>query len=977
MSTATLVAESFIEAQFPVSKVSKESYKERKANHSQTLTGLGKWWGRKPLVLVRAALFGLLIPPSDDPKKDREIFLKLMTMDDEGLQLRRAKSLSYTQIWERLTEEERGRYFDLEKLANGTKLHHALQGESRSEKAGFRDEIQNLAFGRMTYEEKLDFCHRPEQIDGPNPEAWAEINAHLGTSAESLTDLVQELGERRFGRVPRVGDAFCGGGSVPFEAARLGFEAYGSDLNPVAALLTWGALNIVGGGEEVAERVREAQETVYRAVDEQITNWGIEHNEHGWRADAYLYCVEARCPETGMMVPLAPSWVIGERTMTVAKLEANAAGDGFDIRIEQGVSKKEIAEAKAAGTVRENKLFNPVLPKSQATRIDTLRDGRRGNGRGLRLWENDDIVPRPDDVFQERLYCIRWVETRYDEEGKPYEIKHYRAPNEADLAREEKVLALLQERFTDWQSKGYIPSRRIEPGDKTDEPIRTRGWTHWHHLFNPRQLLTLGALVETAMSYETDDAVAAGCLLSLGKSVDNNSRLSKWAPGVGKELVDQAFINQAINPLFNYGTKSHLAITTSFIPDLKTGKAHNRSEVRSGDAQGINHECDVWMTDPPYADAVNYHELSEFFLAWYEKPLSRLFPEWSTDSRRALAVVGDGEDFRRSMVDCYRNLADHMPDDGVQVVMFTHQDAGVWADLALILWAAGLRVTAAWTIATETDSSLKKGNYVQGTVLLVLRKRTSTDTAYTDELVHEIEDEVKRQLDSMLALDEGEDEPNFGDTDYQLAAYAAALRILTQYGSIEDLDIERELSRPRVSGQKSPIAELIEQAVKIAVDHLIPKGFDGFVWKTLSSEERLYVKGLEMESHGEYRNGAYQELARGLGVREYAHLYASGAANETRFMNATEFGRRDLGKSAFGSSLVRHALFAIREARAAEEAGVGRNWLRNELPDYWNSRKDLVKLLRYFEGMGVSSDAWTEDSEWAGLVAGAVENDHA
>lgn len=44
------MTQAFIEAQFPVSKVSKESYKERKAVQSQTLTGLGKWWGRKPLV---------------------------------------------------------------------------------------------------------------------------------------------------------------------------------------------------------------------------------------------------------------------------------------------------------------------------------------------------------------------------------------------------------------------------------------------------------------------------------------------------------------------------------------------------------------------------------------------------------------------------------------------------------------------------------------------------------------------------------------------------------------------------------------------------------------------------------------------------------------------------------------------------------------------------------------------------------------
>ena len=85
---------SFIEQQFPVSKVSKESYKERKANLGQTLTGLGKWWGRKPLILVRASIIGMLMPVSDDPKKDRDVFLKILTMDDEGLWERKSKSIA-------------------------------------------------------------------------------------------------------------------------------------------------------------------------------------------------------------------------------------------------------------------------------------------------------------------------------------------------------------------------------------------------------------------------------------------------------------------------------------------------------------------------------------------------------------------------------------------------------------------------------------------------------------------------------------------------------------------------------------------------------------------------------------------------------------------------------------------------------------------------------------------------------------------
>ena len=96
----------FIEEQFPVSKVSKESYKERKAGSSQTLTGLGKWWGRKPLILIRASILGMLMPVSDDPKKDQDVFLKILTMDDAGLWQRRSKSIPAKVIQANLSEEE-------------------------------------------------------------------------------------------------------------------------------------------------------------------------------------------------------------------------------------------------------------------------------------------------------------------------------------------------------------------------------------------------------------------------------------------------------------------------------------------------------------------------------------------------------------------------------------------------------------------------------------------------------------------------------------------------------------------------------------------------------------------------------------------------------------------------------------------------------------------------------------------------------
>jgi putative DNA methylase len=948
----------FIEEQFPVSLISKESYKERKAGAGQTLTGLGKWWGRKPLILVRAVIIGLLMPASSEPKKDREIFLKILTMDADGL-WQRCKGVTAKSVFEWSLDAEKEKYFNV----SGKSIRWNNQNPKEE-----RDRLTRKYFDRLSYDEKLNYCDRPEQIEGASPEAWTEINAHLGTSANTISDLVKELGEKRFGHVPRVGDAFCGGGSIPFEAARIGCEAYGSDLNPVAALLTWASLNIVGGDESVQNEIGEAQEKTFAEVDKQITEWGIEHNEQGWRADAFLYCIEAKSPATGYWVPLAPSWVIAEKNKTVAVLIPDHDNKRYKIEIVENADKETYAKAKE-GTVKKGRLICPETSDDFA--ISEIRGDRRVDGKtiyGLRLWENDDLVPRPDDIFQERLYCVRWIETYTDEQDREKTRRHYCSVTEADLERERKVLSLLEQRFEEWQEKGFIPSKKIERGgDKTEEPIRTRGWTYWHHLFNPRQLLYSG----TYFSQVNDFSL----LLGFGKSLDNNSRLCRW--GAGKEESKNVFSNQALNTLYNFPSKSLGSLKNYHCLNFINAVIDNKSCIENRDARLISINSDFWITDPPYADAVNYHELGDFFLSWYEKYLPNVFPNWYSDSKKALAVSGAGTDFKRSMVEIYSNLTEHMSDEGMQLVMFTHQDPSVWADLGMILWAAGLQVSAAWTISTETDSSLKKGNYVQGTVLLVLRKRLNDDVAFLDEIYPLIEDEVREQLDKMLAIDD-KDAPNFGDTDYQLAAYAAALRVLTQYGEIEGMDIKHELFRERQKSEKSEFEKVIDRAVEIACNHLVPQDFAEFHWKSLTADERLYLKGVELEKHGEFRNGAYQELAKGFGVRDYNFLYAKTKSNEARFKTASEFKRTNLKGDGFDLTLVRHLLFAIHETVSKETVQEGLNYLKVEVPNYWSDRKRSLEILRYLSRLEHIPHLphWKKDAEAARVLAGAVENDH-
>ena len=1105
--TATATDLSFIETQFPVSKLSKESYKERKANYSQTLTGLGKWWGRKPLIMVRAIILGLLMPASNDPRRDRDVFLALLTMNEEGLWRRKSRSIPLKEVYRRLSSQERSEWFAAYTDSARPKLK---KGTTREEK----QRLQHSVFDRMGYDEKLAFCDRPEHVDGPGPETWNAINEHLGTKSTNLPELVRELGERRFGRVPRVGDAFCGGGSVPFEAARIGCEAYGSDLNPVAALLTWGALNIIGGGKEVAERVRQAQTEVFEAVDEQVTEWRIDHNDLGWRADAYLYCTETTCPECGWRVPLAPSWVIGEKTRTVAQLSTRTSKQSIDIDIYSGVDPDTVVAMRKAGTVKESRVQCPNPNCGTSTPMGAIR-GDHGGGKGgdnnLRLWDNDDLVPRPEDLFQERMYCIRWRLPPLDEllweeqrarashpmkenrrrrnghigesvlsmksmnghrggcekdTGGKYFLKTipnwvdldsainalsewldhqeqkemnqlrkrdwdaedrvleetqrrfdalkdarspakeinaaarrlnqmkagvterntrikvlarliptvlYRSVDEGDVQREDRVLALLRERFEEWQALGHIPSREISRGAKTDEPIRTRGWTHWQHLFTPRQLLYAGSFAEFAEQYVDESEIYVILQQGIGKFADWNSKLCKWTPAPASEKTEQTFLNQALNPLFSYGVRGLIAIADNYKISISPYNTYGHSDVEPRDARETKETNDLWITDPPYADAVNYHELSEFFLAWYDRKLPKVFPGWYNDSKRILAVQGAGEDFRRSMVDCYRNLAANMEDNGLQVVMFTHQDASVWADLSLILWAAGLRVTAAWTIATESESALKQGNYVQGTVLMVLRKQTSEQTVFLDELVDEVEREVEKQLESMLQLDDRED-PNFSDADYQLAAYAGALRVLTKQGSIEDIDVAYELARERRAGEPSPIEGIITNAVRTASNFLIPNDLPGHLWRQFGPEEKLYLKGLEIEGHGDFRSGVYQEFARGFGVRDYRFLLHTGQANQTRLKTASEFKRRELGDSPFGRSIVRHALYAVWRTAESGETADSLTWLRTEVGDYWGQREALATVLRYLARVDI--EHWSEDAAAAHVVAGAVANNH-
>ncbi|MGK5094178.1 DUF1156 domain-containing protein [Deltaproteobacteria bacterium TL4] len=944
-----------IEHLFPVQKLSAESYKEQMANQGKTLTALGSYWkGRKPLILNKACLLGCLLPATENPLKDLEIFEMLMGMDKESLQLRL---------------------------------------EDKNDKASrfFLAEEKEVA-RQVPYNEWVRAASRPEECgDSLFAHIWERVNAHLGTSVSSFPELVEQMGIARFGHRPRVADVFCGSGQIPFEAARLGCDVYASDLNPIACLLTWGAFNIVGASKEKRKEIDQAQKKLAEQVQKKIDTLGVETDGNGWRAKAYLYCVEVVCPQSGWKVPLMPSFIVSEDHKALVELHPNPKNKSYDIQIALNVSPDRMLTAKQgtvqAGDVVHSTDGTTVYSVSLGSIRGDYKDGKENKNR-LRLWEKSDFIPRPDDIFQERLYCVQWMRKKKNSNRDEYEFRSVTAD---DLVREQKVIDTVRSHLADWQEQGFVPDMVIEKGEETERLYRERGWTHWHHLFNPRQLLVLGLI----RRFSTAATVPAFC-----QAVQYNSRLSMWHSGAGGRAgVQNVFSNQALNTLFNYGSRGFGGLTSILQTNYKSFPFDAKSRIESTPAHQIVSENDLYITDPPYGDAVKYEEITEFFIAWLRKNPPAEFAHWTWDSRRSLAIKGEDEGFRQGMVAAYRKMAEKMPDNGIQVLMFTHQSGSIWGDMTNIIWASGLQVTAAWYVVTETDSALRQGANVTGTIILVLRKRHQDLETFRDDLAWEIEEAVKKQVESLLSLDQAVRSQNvsakhvgwveernptlpsasgvngnsllgiatappnlqnvqtnsqgseglYTDADLQMAGYAAALKVLTAYSTIDGKNMITEAEAPRQAGKKTFVDELIDFAVLTAVQFLVPVGFEKGEWQKLSAVERFYLKMAEMEHQGSKTLDNYGNFAKAFKVRHFDPLMSDDSkANSARLKLSGEFkGSLMSGDSELAPTPLRVLLYALYELNKDTDAEEVLLHLMENCPNYMQNKPLLIKMADY------------------------------
>lgn len=194
MTAAPAYRKKLIEVALPLEAINAASAREKSIRHGHPST-LHLWWARRPLAACRAVLFASIV---DDPSSLPELF-----PDEERQEAERQRLFRIIEdlvLWENST--------------NDAVLHQARAEIARST--------------ARTHGVELAARLSPAQVR----EALAQY-------------------------APPVLDPFCGGGSIPLEAQRLGLEAHGSDLNPVAVLITKALIEIpplFAGQEPVSER---------------------------------------------------------------------------------------------------------------------------------------------------------------------------------------------------------------------------------------------------------------------------------------------------------------------------------------------------------------------------------------------------------------------------------------------------------------------------------------------------------------------------------------------------------------------------------------------------------------------------------------------------------------------------------------------------------------------------------------------------
>jgi len=641
---------------------------------------------------------------------------------------------------------------------------------------------------------------------------WENSN-NRAVLAEVHAEILKSTGDNP----PPIYDPFCGGGSIPLEAQRLGLEAHGSDLNPVAVLITKALVEIPpkfagrppvnpaaqkkmsgmgmwAGARGLADDIRYYGQWMRDRAAERLGHIypqvALPNAQGGGKATviASLWARTVECPNPacGAQMPMVRSFLLSTKPGKKAWVHPIVNHVSKTVRFEvetgngtppEGTKQRGLTRCLFCG----NTISDATL-RHQAKTIGTgsipmavVAEGQRG-----RIYLPPESLPQVN---------VAMIETSWLDQPLPDNARWFSPP-------------------------GY-------------------GLPSFKDLFTPRQLLTLTTLsdlvpearnqaVSDGATEDRANAIAVYLALSASKSADNNSTLCSWMSGLKYEVVRNTFSRQALPMTWDYAESNPFAESSGdFFEQVKRACLVLEMSVpatRSGfveqlDATTLKPDVPVvFCTDPPYYDNIGYADLSDFFYIWLRRSLNAIYPQIfstllvpkaqelvATPYRFGGSKEKAQEFFEAGFVQAFARVRSMQASSYPLTIFYafkqseeTDEESGVdsliastgWETMLEGLLRSAFQVTGTWPMRSERSArTIAVGtNALASSIVLVCRPRSDSAPITTRK---DFLSALKKELPQALRnLQKG----NIAPVDLAQAAIGPGMAVFSRYKKVLETD---------------------------------------------------------------------------------------------------------------------------------------------------------------------------------------------
>jgi putative DNA methylase len=694
-----------IEHGFPCHQVGAETRRERNASSAlPPLYFLHVWWARRPLTPSRAAILASLAPANADVEE----FIRELGIEKKVVEVGGSDWVLTGKLLERIENDSIGKEVlrvtdpvlrafenEIERRADNratiAKLrseqaslaHHPVLERWERECAPLR--LSDLTVGALLPVKfrMADPAHVNERIlFASDPAVVETLGSSIRWDPEDLYGYARAyLRHPHPAKSPKVVlDPTSGGGSIPFEAMRLGHQVIANELNPVATVILHATLDyparfgpglasdIESWGQRLIEQMQKKMAGLAPFSDlpeeerrqlrshcakcpEIIPQFDVPEYDH----TGLLYTRTVTCPHCGGHAPLLnTTWLSKE------------AGDQWGVRVlpqaDRSVRFETYRASKGKGPNGEDPEFSTVtrgvgqcIHCKQAIDGDEIKTQARGESPHGKWWDTLYTVAavRFEPVLDKNGQPVRYATGDRKGEIKTRKVRFFRAPNDRDLDALKRAEVRLQENWAAWDAQGLIPTEKFPEGNDMRPAIF--GMPRWCDMFTPRQLLGHVTLIEllnqlkpqilSELGQERGRAVVTYLQFAIDKGIDYNCKQTRWEFTRG--IIKGCFGRHDFSLKWSFGEMIFTGpnsgaswglsqILDSFrgiaelsepvydrklpTPRIINGSATHLSEIEAD-------SVDVVCMDPPYYNNVQYAELSDFFYVWQRRTLRDLYPD--------------------------------------------------------------------------------------------------------------------------------------------------------------------------------------------------------------------------------------------------------------------------------------------------------------------------------------------------------------